>query len=98
MSTGFIFPLAGLLAFMVQRARYLREIEPDLTLTSGLPKRLYVGPLWEEHGYVFTQETGRPVDLYVVKTSGTKGEPLNPNPPKDTDGRREDSGRGWVRE
>ena len=24
--------------------------------------------------------------------------PLNPNPPKDTDGRREDSGRGWVRE
>ena len=21
-----------------------------------------------------------------------------PNPPKDTDGRREDSGRGWVRE
>ena len=25
-------------------------------------------------------------------------EELNPNPPKDTDGRREDSGRGWVRE
>ena len=23
---------------------------------------------------------------------------LSPNPPKDTDGRREDSGRGWVRE
>ena len=23
---------------------------------------------------------------------------LTPNPPKDTDGRREDSGRGWVRE
>ena len=23
---------------------------------------------------------------------------LGPNPPKDTDGRREDSGRGWVRE
>ena len=23
---------------------------------------------------------------------------LNPNPPKDTDGRGEDSGRGWVRE
>ena len=26
------------------------------------------------------------------------GEYLSPNPPKDTDGRREDSGRGWVRE
>ena len=25
-------------------------------------------------------------------------ERLSPNPPKDTDGRREDSGRGWVRE
>ena len=24
--------------------------------------------------------------------------PLNPNPPKDTDGRSEESGRGWVRE
>ena len=23
---------------------------------------------------------------------------LSPNPPKDTDGRREDGGRGWVRE
>ena len=23
---------------------------------------------------------------------------FSPNPPKDTDGRREDSGRGWVRE
>ena len=23
---------------------------------------------------------------------------LSPNPPNDTDGRREDSGRGWVRE
>ena len=23
---------------------------------------------------------------------------LTPNPPKDTDGRREESGRGWVRE
>ena len=23
---------------------------------------------------------------------------LSPNPPKDTDGRREDSGMGWVRE
>ena len=26
------------------------------------------------------------------------GSPLSPNPPKDTDGRREGSGRGWVRE
>lgn len=73
MSTGFIFPLAGLLAFMVQRARYLREIEPDLTLTSGLPKRLYVGPLWEEHGYVFTQETERPVDPDIVSKAGRSG-------------------------
>ena len=23
---------------------------------------------------------------------------FTPNPPKDTDGRREDSGRGWMRE
>ena len=29
---------------------------------------------------------------------GTTYRLLSPNPPKDTDGRREDSGRGWVRE
>ena len=31
---------------------------------------------------------------YFVSDSATT---LSPNPPKDTDGRREDSGRGWVR-
>ena len=43
--------------------------------------------------------------LDVTKTLNAEGIPttngkkwLNPNPPKDTDGRREDSGRGWVRE
>ena len=39
-----------------------------------------------------TDEPSRvgPVELVVLS--------VNPNPPKDTDGRREDSGRGWVRE
>ena len=38
-------------------------------------------------------------DLAVVGTTfGRCAGCLNPNPPKDTDGRREDSGRGWVRE
>ena len=32
------------------------------------------------------------------QTHGKVALALNPNPPKDTDGRREDSGRGWVRE
>ena len=30
--------------------------------------------------------------------TGDYDEVLSPNPPKDTDGRREGSGRGWVRE
>ena len=34
----------------------------------------------------------------VVETEHGSRVCLNPNPPKDTDGRREDSGRGWVRE
>ncbi len=45
---------------------------------------------------------GRGVDIVVDIVGGevfTKSlQCLNPNPPKDTDGRREDSGRGWVRE
>ena len=43
------------------------------------------GPL-----YIFLSQT-RPIREYV-------GDFLSPNPPKDTDGRREGSGRGWVRE
>ena len=37
-------------------------------------------------------------DEYVRVDGEWKCRSLNPNPPKDTDGRREDSGRGWVRE
>ena len=43
-------------------------------------------PLVEWHGFTI-EDDGRVMRLN-----------LNPNPPKDTDGRREDSGRGWVRE
>ena len=39
---------------------------------------------------------------FVLELDGdpfsTSNASLSPNPPKDTDGRREDSGRGWVRE
>ena len=43
------------------------------------------------------EKRGRPYTLvaHVMDSIETS---LNPNPPKDTDGRREDSGRGWVRE
>ena len=37
------------------------------------------------------------VELDHVESKHAEGR-VNPNPPKDTDGRREDSGRGWVRE
>ena len=37
------------------------------------------------------------VSVPQMERSG-KAPKLSPNPPKDTDGRREDSGRGWVRE
>ena len=43
--------------------------------------------------------------LGALATNPSRNRPIgitvqcpNPNPPKDTDGRREDSGRGWVRE
>ena len=47
-------------------------------------------PIMEPGAY---DQRGRP-DFFSCQDS----QPLNPNPPKDTDGRREDSGRGWVRE
>ena len=39
------------------------------------------------------EKDGQPVPIEL-----TCDDILSPNPPKDTDGRREDSGRGWVRE
>ena len=39
--------------------------------------------------------------LWYAKQAGRhyfNPDPISPNPPKDTDGRREGSGRGWVRE
>ena len=36
--------------------------------------------------------------VLVTGGGGIVGRSLSPNPPKDTDGRREGSGRGWVRE
>ena len=52
------------------------------------------GELWKSDG----TEAGT-VLVKDINPSGTSS-PLNltPNPPKDTDGRREGSGRGWVRE
>ena len=40
------------------------------------------------------QGVGRVYLDFLLKVHGL----VSPNPPKDTDGRREDSGRGWVRE
>ena len=34
----------------------------------------------------------------ILRRLWVRVESINPNPPKDTDGRREGSGRGWVRE
>ena len=45
------------------------------------------------------RELGMDIGLWFEPERATTGTGfLNPNPPKDTDGRREDSGRGWVRE
>ena len=43
-----------------------------------------------------SRANGHPREIF---DTNDRGDPrFNPNPPKDTDGRREDSGRGWVRE
>ena len=47
------------------------------------------GQRWEVY------ETHKPVPIGEKRIIGFD---LSPNPPKDTDGRREGSGRGWVRE
>ena len=39
-----------------------------------------------------------PSELEGIQKAASRNLSLIPNPSKDTDGRREDSGRGWVRE
>ena len=41
---------------------------------------------------------GRSLDRLAEELSQSRRTLISPNPPKDTDGRREGSGRGWVRE
>ena len=50
-------------------------------------------------GYRWLSNTGRTATMSIPSTiSRSPVGCLSPNPPKDTDGGREDSGRGWVRE
>ncbi len=51
----------------------------------------------EGYHHAFSDRAMREAKLYVERLCAEMLT-LNPNPPKDTDGRREDSGRGWVRE
>ena len=78
-------------------------------LLTGLGKGEYVAPNKETVAsfllrwldtYVATTTNPRTekdyrgiIERYLIPTLG-----FSPNPPKDTDGRGEDSGRGWVRE
>ena len=60
----------------------------------GGPVSLKLLPNSPSVPFLMNQVTQILVDRAEVIWDGS----VNPNPPKDTDGRREDSGRGWVRE
>ena len=60
----------------------------------GGPVTLKLLPNSPSVPFFMNQVTRILVERAVVIWDGS----VNPNPPKDTDGRREDSGRGWVRE
>ena len=82
-----------------QQVWEVRELEPVNELAPRLVTTKEITTLWLND-----------LEKYLAKTktktkTKTKKEQalyailgLIPNPPKDTDGRREDSGRGWVRE
>ena len=60
-----------------------------VSIWQSLPRR---------EGSFVRQQMGVHYPQARVNEVSAEDDPLSPNPPKDTDGRREDSGRGWVRE
>ena len=66
----------------------LNQIQEDLRRVALLRKQLGATERSSRYGVL--------VDRYLPAIQAVAY--LSPNPPKDTDGRREDSGRGWVRE
>ena len=48
--------------------------------------------------YLYGNQLVGEIPPELARLANLLGLHLSPNPPKDTDGRREDSGRGWVRE
>ena len=65
------------------------DVDPDVTYL-----QTYEPVAWDDTS-LGCPEPGK--DYSEVETPGFKLV-FTPNPPKDTDGRREGSGRGWVRE
>ena len=84
--------------------RYLKSLSMDSILywyrkKAGLPapgEPYHYRRHWEDN------VKGTTVGLFMMGAANSlrweADDELSPNPPKDTDGRREDSGRGWVRE
>ena len=90
---------AGLI-YMVVATQVASDVAVDLWWVA----RLFTGNVAE--GFAFRAVVGSAIGAVVWWRGGvlataefpTESLALSPNPPKDTDGRREGSGRGWVRE
>ena len=80
----------------VKGAERANRVSPGLS--SEWERDLGVGQSWMPLSYGEYYPRSAPVYAAIkVRQDALAGVPLSPNPPKDTDGRREESGRG-VRE
>ena len=80
----------------IQKWRFLVR-EYELVKAKCHPQFRFVQDFYAFHD-TSRQTFAKYYNRYRLSGSDNGLLPLNPNPPKDTDGRREGSGRGWVRE
>ena len=94
----------GITAYQMAWLKYYHPLEFSIAIFNQQPMGFYnLETLKEDakrHGiYVLNPDINESMGECTAKDDDSFWLGfLNPNPPKDTDGRREDSGRGWVRE
>ena len=95
MSITIALGITALIGLVYEFSLYVTNMITMIGLAVGIDYALFI-----VYRYRTERARGLEKNEAIARTGATASRAVgfSPNPPKDTDGRREDSGRGWVRE